>query len=77
MNVKTYKVSGGVIVDSDKAGDAVDISLISSNHHIELNPSEVGPYKDRLITQATVKEIAQTHAPASCAVTYKGKGFFR
>ncbi len=38
---------------------AVEVTIISSNYHIELNPSEVGS-RDRAIIQEVVKEVAQT-----------------
>src|SRR5205814_2100069 len=39
---------------------AVEVTIINSNYHIELNPSEVGS-RDRAVIQEIVKEVAQTH----------------
>jgi len=45
----------------------VEVTFLSSNYHIELNPSDVGPYKDRDVAQEVIKEIAQSHAPSTAA----------
>ncbi|KAI9296036.1 P-loop containing nucleoside triphosphate hydrolase protein [Neoconidiobolus thromboides FSU 785] len=37
----------------------IDISIVSSNFHMELNPSDVGN-QDRFVIQTVIKEIAQT-----------------
>ncbi|KAJ2721444.1 Replication factor C (RF-C) subunit [Coemansia sp. Benny D115] len=42
----------------------LEINLISSNHHIEVNPSDAGIY-DRVIIQDLIKEIAQTQQVAT------------
>jgi len=68
---RTYKVAGGKVVDNERAGDPVDVNLISSNFHLEMNPSEIGPFKDRLLTQAVVKEIAQSHVVGAATVPFK------
>jgi len=39
----------------------VELSALTSNYHIELNPSDVG-ISDRLVVQEVIKEIAQTHS---------------
>ncbi len=41
------------------SGKKIELSIISSNYHVELNPSDAGIY-DRVIIQEVVKEIAQT-----------------
>lgn len=38
----------------------IDIMIISSNYHIEVNPSDAGLY-DRVVVVDLVKQIAQTH----------------
>jgi len=37
----------------------MDLNLITSNFHIEMNPSDVGIY-DRIVVQDVIKDIAQT-----------------
>ncbi|OMH80347.1 Replication factor C subunit 5 [Zancudomyces culisetae] len=37
----------------------VEIAIVSSNYHVELNPSDAGIY-DRIVVQDLIKEIAQT-----------------
>jgi len=39
----------------------VELTLLSSNHHIELNPSDAGR-QDTLIVQTVIKEIAQSQS---------------
>lgn len=41
------------------SGKKIDISLISSLYHVEVNPSDVG-YYDRIIIQDIIKDIAKT-----------------
>ncbi|KAJ2297999.1 Replication factor C (RF-C) subunit [Coemansia sp. RSA 2706] len=48
----------------------LELSLISSNHHIEVNPSDAGIY-DRVIIQDLIKEIAQTQQVAASARRFK------
>ncbi|OMJ08602.1 Replication factor C subunit 5, partial [Smittium culicis] len=38
---------------------SVEVNILSSNYHIEINPSDAGIY-DRVIVQELIKEIAQT-----------------
>lgn len=45
----------------------VEVTFLSSNYHIELNPSDVGPFRDRDVAQEVIKEIAQSHAPSTAA----------
>ncbi|KAI9500687.1 Replication factor C (RF-C) subunit [Coemansia spiralis] len=42
----------------------LDINIISSNYHIEVNPSDAGIY-DRVVIQDLIKEIAQTQQVAA------------
>jgi len=42
------------------ASGSVEISLVVSNHHIELNPSDAG-FHDRIVVQELIKEIAMSH----------------
>jgi hypothetical protein len=37
----------------------IELSIVSSAYHIELNPSDAG-YHDRLVVQEVIKEIAQS-----------------
>ncbi|KAG2177843.1 hypothetical protein INT43_003090 [Umbelopsis isabellina] len=37
----------------------LDLNIVSSNYHMELNPSDVGIY-DRAVVQDLIKEVAQT-----------------
>lgn len=46
---------------------SVELVTISSNYHIELNPSDVG-FQDRVVVQDIIKEIAQSR-PIHTAVT--------
>ena len=41
------------------SGKKIELQIVSSNHHIEMNPSDAGIY-DRVIVQEIVKEIAST-----------------
>ncbi|KAJ3091183.1 Replication factor C (RF-C) subunit, partial [Quaeritorhiza haematococci] len=41
------------------SGRKIELNVVSSNYHIELNPSDVGIY-DRVVIQDLIKEIAQT-----------------
>ena len=47
--------------------------MVSSNYHVELNPSDAGT-KDSKIVQEVIKEIAQNHAinTGSAARSFKG-----
>lgn len=42
------------------SGKKLDIKTISSNYHIEVNPSDAGIY-DRCVVMELVKNAAQTH----------------
>ncbi|PVU90132.1 hypothetical protein BB561_005008 [Smittium simulii] len=44
----------------------LEINIISSNFHIELNPSDAGIY-DRIVVQDIIKEMAQTQQVSSSA----------
>jgi len=50
---KTWKVEAG----SRKV--EVELTVLSSNHHLELNPSDVGN-KDRYVVQEVIKEMARS-----------------
>ncbi|ORX97418.1 replication factor C subunit 3 [Basidiobolus meristosporus CBS 931.73] len=41
------------------SGRKLEINIVSSNFHLEMNPSDVGIY-DRVVIQDLIKEIAQT-----------------
>lgn len=47
----------------------MEITTIGSNHHIEINPGDVGN-NDRLVIQEMVKEAAQY-----ASLDSKGRGF--
>jgi replication factor C subunit 3/5 len=49
---------------------AIEISTLGSNHHIEINPSDVG-ISDRHVVQEVIKEIAQTQNVAQGAHAFK------
>uniref|UniRef100_A0A2Z5U5W7 Replication factor C subunit 3 n=1 Tax=Reticulitermes speratus TaxID=60591 RepID=A0A2Z5U5W7_9NEOP len=38
----------------------IDITTVSSNYHLEVNPSDVG-FHDRVVIQELIKTVAQTH----------------
>lgn len=48
---KTYDVAN--------KSTGVEVTLISSNYHIELNPSESG-YQDKVVVQEVIKDLAQS-----------------
>jgi replication factor C subunit 3/5 len=50
----------------------VELTLLSSNHHVEMNPSDAGS-KDRYVVQEVIKEMARAR-PISADGTkgYKG-----
>lgn len=52
----------------------IEISTLSSNWHIEMNPSDVGN-NDRHVVQEVIKEIAQTQnvGAANAAHSFKGR----
>jgi replication factor C subunit 3/5 len=70
VEMRSFKISGGKVVDQGAAADGVELAILSSSFHVEMSPSDVGPFKDRLITQAVVKEMAQSNMPTG-AVTFK------
>lgn len=41
------------------SGKKIEVSIFSSNFHVEINPSDVGIY-DRVIIQEIIKDLAQT-----------------
>ncbi|KAL0228944.1 hypothetical protein GEMRC1_013564 [Eukaryota sp. GEM-RC1] len=61
VDSKTFKFGG--------SSTSVDVPIVSSNHHIELTPSEQGKH-DRHIIQEVIKEIA-----GSRSLDSRGKGF--
>lgn len=54
------------------SGKRLELQVLSSSHHIELNPSDVGIY-DRVVVQEMLRDAAQTQpvAGAGAAVGYK------
>ena len=61
---RTFKTPGGKVID---------LSMLGSAHHLELNPADVGMY-DRLVVQEIIKEIAQSTNVASAAGAGAGAG---
>jgi len=57
----------------ENVSGAVELTVVSSNYHVELNPSDAGT-KDSKIVQEVIKEIAQNHAinTGSAARSFKG-----
>ncbi|KAH9247019.1 hypothetical protein BASA81_015357 [Batrachochytrium salamandrivorans] len=53
------------------ASKQVEITTLSSNFHIEINPSDVGNY-DRVVVSEVIKEMAAAQSMASSAFTQKG-----
>ncbi len=53
------------------SGKKVDITVFSSNFHIEINPSDVGIY-DRVIIQEIIKDLAQTQQVDKSKKEFKG-----
>lgn len=50
----------------------LEIPIISSNYHMEMNPSDVGT-QDRLVVQELIKELAQTQQiDANATRKFKG-----
>jgi replication factor C subunit 3/5 len=71
VEMRSFKISGGKVVDQGaSSSDGVELAILSSSYHVEMSPSDVGPFKDRLVTQAVVKEMAQSNMPTG-AVTFK------
>lgn len=55
------------------SGKKLEIPIISSNYHMEMNPSDVGT-QDRLVVQELIKELAQTQQiDANATRKFKGK----
>jgi len=50
---KTWKIQQG------ERNIEVELATMSSNHHVEMNPSDAGS-KDRYVVQEVIKEMAQT-----------------
>ncbi|PJF16845.1 Protein CBR-RFC-3 [Paramicrosporidium saccamoebae] len=53
------------------SGRKFDVTVISSNFHVEINPSDVGIY-DRVVVQDIVKELAQTQQLDKSKRNFKG-----
>lgn len=61
---RTFKVIArlcviGIVILQTPSNTPFDITVISSNFHIELNPAEAGIH-DRIVVQEMIKEISQT-----------------
>lgn len=57
-NIEKVKVTSKTFKSKSKT---IDVSLLTSAYHIELNPSELGPTNDRLVVQEVIRDLAQTH----------------
>ena len=57
-DVMTVRMEHKTVSVSDSR--SVEISTVSSRHHIDLNPSDVGATYDRVIVMDTIREIAAT-----------------
>lgn len=53
------------------SGRKIELTVFSSNYHVELNPSEVGVH-DRVIVQEVIKELAQTQQIDKSRHSFKG-----
>jgi replication factor C subunit 3/5 len=54
----------------DGVSKPVELTVVCSNHHVELNPSDAGT-KDSKIVQEVIKGIAENHAITSSQRTFK------
>lgn len=57
-------------IEVPKSSANVDIELVRSSFHMQMSPSDVGSFKDRIITQVLIKEMAET-APVSGKAKFK------
>lgn len=53
------------------SGKKIELTVFSSNYHVEINPSEVGIY-DRIVIQEVIKELAQTQQIDRTKHAFKG-----
>ena len=54
------------------SGKKLDLNVLSSNYHLEMNPSDVGIH-DRVVLPSVIKEVAQTQQLDSNALRpFKG-----
>lgn len=49
----------------------IELTVFTSNHHVEMNPSDVGIY-DRVVIQEIIKEVAQTQQLDRTKHAFKG-----
>eukprot|EP00727_Mastigamoeba_balamuthi_P009185 m51a1_g489 putative replication factor c subunit 3-like (352) ;mRNA; r:229883-231472 len=63
------RVESKLIKNPKEGGKDVEVTVVTSVHHIELNPADAG-FQDRIVIQETIKEIAQTK-PIDTAVPFK------
>lgn len=49
----------------------IELTIFSSNFHVEVNPSDVGIY-DRVVVQEIIKELAQTQQIDKSKHSFKG-----
>lgn len=57
------------------SGKKIELTVFSSNYHVEINPSEVGIY-DRIVIQEVIKELAQTQQIDRTKHAFKGISSF-
>ncbi|XP_036354611.1 replication factor C subunit 3-like [Octopus sinensis] len=50
----------------------IEFHSIGSAYHLELTPSQVGKFNDRLVVQDVIKSVAQTQAIRKGSVKFKG-----
>jgi len=65
-SVEKVKVEHKAIKVNSKT---IEISIVSSTHHVEMNPSDV-EFQDRVVVQEIIKEIAQS-VPLDSASSHK------
>lgn len=57
------------------SGRKVEVTIYSSNYHVELNPSEAGIF-DRVVIQEVIKEFAQTQQLERTKKHFKSQPLF-
>lgn len=53
------------------SGRKIEVTVFSSNHHVEVNPSDAGIY-DRIVIQDIIKDIAQSQQVDRLKGPFKG-----
>lgn len=68
---KSYKIKIDEKAFQTPSGKKIEVTVFSSNYHIEINPSDVGIY-DRVVIQEIIKELAQTQQVDKSKRAFKG-----